>query len=242
MDLGRSLSGHLERVRQYGPGLLHGRGRLGWCPICEQRTLFVNTGGHPRNALRCVRCNSVPKRRALVRVLEAQFPNWRLRRIHESSPGGPASRKLRREAMHYSSGSYPDEDLEHLPYRDNCFEIFVTQDVLEHVFDTDAAFAEIARVLRPGGVHVFTVPYWPDRRTVLRVTRTPSGLRHLKEPVYHQDPGNPQGVLVVRDWGEDLVESVRAASGLTTEVVDTADRHLGIEGTMKEVFVTAKPG
>ena len=43
-----------------------------------------------------------------------------------------------------------------------------TQDVLEHVFQPDRALAEIMRVLRPGGVHVFS----PDGRS-LGVIKTP---------------------------------------------------------------------
>ena len=36
--------------------------------------------------------------------------------------------------------------------------MFVTQDVLEHVFHPDRAIAEIHRVLKPGGMHIFTAP------------------------------------------------------------------------------------
>jgi SAM-dependent methyltransferase len=170
-----------------------------------------------------------------------RFPDWRHLQIHESSPSGGGSRKLRREAPGYSSTFYPDEDLEHLSFTDESFDIFVTQDVLEHVLDTASAFSEIARVLRPGGAHVFTVPYWPDRDTVVRVARSATGVIHLDDPVYHSDPGNPEGALVVRDWGRDLADSVRGACGLGTEVIDIDDRRLGLEGEMKEVFVTAKP-
>jgi SAM-dependent methyltransferase len=38
------------------------------------------------------------------------------------------------------------------------FDLYLTQDVFEHLFDPAAAFREIARTLRTGGAHVFTTP------------------------------------------------------------------------------------
>ena len=58
-------------------------------------------------------------------------------------------------------GSYNDkkircENLENLTFSDNTFDIFITQDVFEHIFDPITASKEIMRVLKPGGSHVFT--------------------------------------------------------------------------------------
>ncbi len=44
---------------------------------------------------------------------------------------------------------------EALPYDDDAFDVVVCVDVLEHVADLDRVIAEVARVLRPGGVFVF---------------------------------------------------------------------------------------
>jgi hypothetical protein len=66
----------------------------GHCPICEKWTIFLKEGTWLRDQLKCYRCNSIPRWRALIHILQARFPNWRERRIHESSPGGPASEKL----------------------------------------------------------------------------------------------------------------------------------------------------
>jgi SAM-dependent methyltransferase len=45
-----------------------------------------------------------------------------------------------------------------LPFRSEAFDAVVASDVLEHIEDDGAAMAEIARVLRPGGVVIISVP------------------------------------------------------------------------------------
>lgn len=44
---------------------------------------------------------------------------------------------------------------EKLPYQDAVFDVVVCVDVLEHVADLTAVIAEIARVLKPGGIFLF---------------------------------------------------------------------------------------
>ena len=48
-----------------------------------------------------------------------------------------------------------------LPLRSNCLELVIAFDVLEHLEDDSAAASEIARVLRPGGTALITVPADP---------------------------------------------------------------------------------
>ena len=47
-----------------------------------------------------------------------------------------------------------------LPFADGAFDRIITAEVLEHIGDDGAALAELARVLRPGGVLAVTVPSW----------------------------------------------------------------------------------
>lgn len=46
-----------------------------------------------------------------------------------------------------------------LPFADASFDAVTLLDVLEHVADREALVAEVARVLRPGGVWIVSVPY-----------------------------------------------------------------------------------
>jgi SAM-dependent methyltransferase len=47
-----------------------------------------------------------------------------------------------------------------LPFPDASFERVVASEVVEHITDDRHAFAELARVLRPGGMLAVTVPAW----------------------------------------------------------------------------------
>ncbi len=55
-------------------------------------------------------------------------------------------------------------DCYQLPFRQGVFDVAVMADVVEQLDQPEAALAEAARVLKPGGVLVLTTPKWrPDR-------------------------------------------------------------------------------
>lgn len=47
---------------------------------------------------------------------------------------------------------------ERIPMRDACFDAVIALDVFEHIEDDAAAYREVARVLKPGGILVLSVP------------------------------------------------------------------------------------
>ena len=47
-----------------------------------------------------------------------------------------------------------------LPFGDDSFDRVIASEVLEHITDDESAFAELARVLRPGGRLAVTIPSW----------------------------------------------------------------------------------
>lgn len=49
-------------------------------------------------------------------------------------------------------------DLTNIPFPSNTFDLVITEEVLEHISDLEQALSEISRVLKPGGVHIFTIP------------------------------------------------------------------------------------
>jgi SAM-dependent methyltransferase len=227
---------------------------FGTCPICAGPTLFYQEGSWRRDQYRCARCLSIPRFRALMSVLETHVPQWRELKIHESSPGGASSLKLAREGRQYIASHYfPDvpagtlrdgfrcENLERQSFADNTFDLVISQDVFEHILEPQRAFAEIARTLKPGGRHVFTVPWYYWKETLVRAIRANGAIEHLCEPDYHANPIDPKGSLVVTEWGYDLCDIIYRCSGMTTTAVRIRDRRQGIDAEFIEVFISQKP-
>jgi len=226
----------------------------GYCTICDRDVWFHEMGPWLRDQYVCLGCGSIPRNRALIKVLTDQFPGWRELQIHESSPGGPSSDKIRRECKGYiASQFFPDlprgqskdgqrsEDLETLTFADESLDLVITQDVFEHVLQPAKAFAEIARTLKPGGAHVYTVPLWRGRKTVVRAKPDGAeGIMHLMKPDYHGNPIDPSGSLVITEWGDELCDFVFRASGMTTTIFNFYDPRLGLKGEFLDVFISRK--
>ena len=75
--------------------------------------------------------------------------------------------------------------------------------VLEYVANPYTAHQEVFRVLKPGGSHVFTVPYAPNSRAdIIKATRAPNGTLVFKgAPELHKEPAHPDGLPVYRVFG-----------------------------------------
>jgi SAM-dependent methyltransferase len=233
------------------------RKNRGYCPICEKNTVFVEFGDWLRDDYRCFYCNSIPRNRALIKAIQLFAPRYRDLVIHESSPGNQSSAHLKRNCRNYSDSQYfPDiktgtfykgfrcENLDKLTFADATFDLFVTSDVFEHIMNPDKAFCEIARVLKPGGMHIFTMPWYPElTASRRRATVDDNGsIFHLEEPVYHGNPVSDKGSLVTMDWGLDFCDRVFGFSGMTTTIYVEKDRQYGLDAKFLEVFISKKPG
>lgn len=243
-----------HRTWRYGWSILRRGATRGWCPLCDNATLFVRTKASPREGLPCFRCQGITRWRALVLVLEAVVPDWRDLKVYESSGAGGASAKFARECPGYvASQFFPGvepgtthegwrvEDLTRLTFADGTFDVVITQDVFEHVPDPEACFGEVARVLRAGGVHVFTVPFYEDRLSSPRARVLADGtVEHMETPIYHDDPVSDDGALVITDWGTDLPELIERWSGMATTASAPCSPAAALDGS-QVIYISRKP-
>jgi hypothetical protein len=113
--------------------------------------------------------------------------------------------------------------------------------VFEHVLHPARAFAEVARTLRPGGAHVFTLPWYYWKPTLIRAHREDGRVIHDEPAEYHGNPIDARGSLVVTEWGFGLLDFIERSAGLSTNVEHIFDASQGIDGEFREVFVSRKP-
>jgi SAM-dependent methyltransferase len=228
----------------------------GYCPICCKQVTFTANNEWFRDHLLCSNCGSIPRERALMEVICMYYPEWKDRIIHESSPcGRGTSIRLKNECTAYlPTQYYPDipggnfyngiqcENIESMTFDDNSIDIHITQDVMEHVFSPAEAFKEIARTLKPGGAHIFTVPLVNKvKPTVVRAKKHSDGtIEHLLPPVYHDNPVSQAGSLVTTDWGYDIARFIFEACGLFSYIISIDNIEKGIRAEYIEVLVTRK--
>lgn len=111
---------------------------------------------------------------------------------------------------------------------DASLDLLMHFDVLEHVPGHREGLAECARVLRPGGSMLFTLPFFAALEEH-RVRARPDGrggIEHLMPEAYH---GNPvgDGALVFIEPGWELLSDLDAA-GFETEIGLLYDPEIGV--------------
>jgi len=197
--------------------------RASSCPICGP-TLLLRLAREPIG-VRCARCAGSAIHLSLASVLKSVRPAFGGEAVYELSARGPFYGFLRKNVANLTASEHFDDvpagsrrdgvlcqDVQQLTIADAAFDVCTSTEVFEHVADDARGFREIRRVLKPGGMFVFTVPLSAAPATVERATVRGGQVEHLLPPEYHGDRQRGQGrVLVFRDYGLDITERLRAA-------------------------------
>lgn len=228
----------------------------GYCPCCEQSTFFIARNSWLRDHFKCTNCNCIPRERALMLAIKEECPNWQNLNIHESSPGKRGhSVLLRQKATAYTETQFfPDmplgsnvygvrcEDLEQQTFEDSIFDIVITSDVMEHIYDPEKAFQEIHRTLKPGGSHIFSVPIINKHKATQRWANKgkDGNPEFLFEPEWHGNPVDKKGSPVTMHWGFDIIEFIKNCTGADCRIVYYDDIHHGIRAEYREIIIAKK--
>jgi len=229
----------------------------GMCQVCGREGEFGKYGKSIRETYRCAGCKALLRDQGQARVILELYSRHGSRSINELvherefqslsvyEPGvlGPFRRPFATLSRYTTSaywadvepGQYRDgiqcQDIMALTYPDEHFDLVITSDIFEHVRHPFKGFGEVRRVLRGGGVHIFSIPVLNPMRqkSIARVDTTGSEDVLLMEPRYHG--GGGARYLVYMDFGEDLLKALDDM-GLETLAV----RYNSLHGNLRNLI------
>lgn len=208
-----------------------------FCTFCGAFGPMLETKPNRPFSHVCVACGTSVRHRSQAAALLSLYGKGRWRDftsavkegafkdldIYEVAIKGPLKRHLQSSKRYVNSyfwedvapGAWKDDvqcqDLTRLTYEDARFDLVMSTEVMEHVHDPWKAFAEVARVLRPGGSYVFTIPVrlpLPAASTPRAVLHPNGQVEHLLPEAYHNS-GIGGKSLVFTDFGSDIFDRVR---------------------------------
>jgi SAM-dependent methyltransferase len=105
-----------------------------------------------------------------------------------------------------------NESLTALSFPDESMQFILSFECFEHFADYKAGLRECARVLKPGGSLLLTVPFRLDSaHNIVRAKDREDGtVEHLLPPEYHGDPLKREGCLCYYHFGWELLDDMRA--------------------------------
>lgn len=206
----------------------------GYCTICGKETEFkvIKTNLHLRETFLCKHCGSMARNRHLAIILQDVYgvrQPYALKKLLEKIPklnvynaesSGPVHNILKELPNYFFSEYVPvagvrSEDLQKLSFKDNSFDLIITQDIFEHIRRPAEAWREICRVLKPGGRHIFTLPCSKKWATISRVDVRGDKDVYVLPKIYHGESTGDR--LVYNNFGNDLIYVLKEI-GFSTKV------------------------
>ena len=242
------------------------------CLLCDKINNYdkdFNQWSH-RDTLFCSNCGSSVRERALYTSLIINTTNLKEKKIHEFSPLISSHFfKVLSSNYNYSYSKYLPNvdngslikdnclcmDIENIPLEDNSIDIAITMDIFEHLYNPDKAIKELYRILKDGGMYIFTVPidmgFNSTKKLELNSDKT-KYLQDYKPAIYkgikdrnveiHGNPDIPsEGSLVTHYWGYDIVDYIKKYTNFEVEIFNNNNiEKFGLTGIHNEVFICKK--
>ncbi|MEL7046551.1 MAG: class I SAM-dependent methyltransferase [Pseudomonadota bacterium] len=154
-------------------------------------------------------------------------------RLMEHVPGFVGSEYLPTEEDRQAHPEVIHQNVLALSFADASHDAYISCDVLEHVPDLDATLREAARILKPGGAFIGTVPFAAGRYDTIVKARLERGrIEYDGEPEFHGNPTRPgEGSLVFQIPGWDLLDRMRDAGFASAQIRLSLSQRYGVFGT-----------
>lgn len=140
--------------------------------------------------------------------------------------------------------SYEDGvNAENLPFEDATFDVIVAKDVLHHLKNIPAAFAEFSRVLKPDGVIVASEPSWSFLgRFIYKFFHEEDWIVSDKFTIESDDPWVSNQALIFNLLRLPIIERKRVLSGFDIEVGESnySLTYLLSGGVHSKTFISAR--
>jgi SAM-dependent methyltransferase len=159
------------------------------CPVCDYSGLFTSMYLRGRREARCPNCASLERHRQFVLILKERNIDLTMARVIHFAPERVFLKKYY-DAPNYVFGDLNPKprygkrlhklDISNIDFPDESFDYLIAFDVMEHVVDHMRAYAEITRVLKPGGQAFLTVPIiYALKKTYTPPANMPQGKKDL---------------------------------------------------------------
>jgi SAM-dependent methyltransferase len=235
------------------------------CPVCGSFSLAYIPDDDFRENYRCTKCSASNRQRQVAFVLCNAIANNKIKSLNDLSEAshlsiyntetyGSLHHYLSRLKGYvcsdyfgpeYKSGDYVNnimhQDLMALSIQDNLFDYVITTDVFEHIPEPYVAYQEVYRVLKPGGRHIFTVPFYQTEiQDEKRAAIDDDGkIIYYKDPWYHIDPLRPEGILTYTVFSIEMLVKL-SKIGFKTNMYLLYRPYNGILGSNGLVFESIK--
>lgn len=225
------------------------------CPICGKISKMINIQDNLRESCLCDYCHSINRQRQIAYIICQIYNIPSLScitttdniDIYNTESYGAIHQTLLFHPRYtfseffnskYKSGqrvkNILHQDLMSPSFEDNQFDLIISSDVFEHIPDPYLAHRQIYRILKPGGHHIFTVPF--NTSSFLDEHRT----KLKKPPIYHQDGIHPKkGTLVHTIFGIEMLSQLQTI-GFQPRLYLLNQPFQGIIGTNAIVFTAQK--